>query len=261
MKAAKVTCARRGAGQNSREPRLVNQAVTRKVDQTIDTLLAWLLPPQCTLCGAAGAERLPLCAGCRDDLPWLRTACRLCAQPLPVAGVCGHCLRGPPPQDAAYATFRYAPPLDRLVQGLKFGRRLGLARLTGALLAQAATAQQWPRPDLLIPVPLHDARLRQRGYDQAQVLAREVGQRLDIPVDWRAGRRLRATAPQSGLDRASRQRNVRGAFAVTRPLAAAHVAVLDDVMTTGATVGALVTAIKRAGVARVDVWTLCRAGH
>ena len=157
--------------------------------------------------------------------------------------------------------FDYAAPLDRLVQGLKFGRRLGLARLTGALLAQAATAQHWPRPDLLIPVPLHDTRLRQRGYDQAQVLAREVGRRLDVPVDWRTCRRVRATAPQSGLDRVSRQRNVRGAFAVTKPPGVDHVAVLDDVMTTGATVGALVTALKRAGVARVDVWTLCRAAH
>jgi ComF family protein len=185
----------------------------------------------------------------------------LCAAPLPVAGICGHCLRRPPPQDAAHAAFRYAAPLDRLVQGLKFGRRLGIARLTGALLAQAATQHHWPRPEVLIPVPLHDARLRQRGYDQAQVLAREVGRRLAIPVDWRCCRRVRATAPQSGLDRAARRRNVRGAFAVTKPPSVDHVAVLDDVMTTGATVGALVTALKRAGVARVDVWTLCRAAR
>jgi ComF family protein len=113
----------------------------------------------------------------------------------------------------------------------------------------------------LIPVPLHDARLRERGYDQAQALAREVGRRLDISVDWHGCRRVRATAPQSGLDRVSRQRNVRGAFAVTKPPGVDHVAVLDDVMTTGATVGALVTALKRVGVARVDVWTLCRAAH
>lgn len=235
--------------------------MTRKVDEAIDALLAYLLPPQCTLCGAAGVDRLPLCAGCRDELPWLATACRLCAEPLPVAGVCGHCLRRPPPQDGAHAAFRYAPPLDRLVQGLKFGRRLGLARLTGALLAQAATAQHWPRPDLLIPVPLHDTRLRQRGYDQAQVLAREVGRRLDVPVNWRTCQRVRATAPQSGLDRVARRRNVRGAFAITKPPGVNHAVVLDDVMTTGATVGALVTALKRAGVAQVDVWTLCRAGR
>jgi predicted amidophosphoribosyltransferase len=110
-------------------------------------------------------------------------------------------------------------------------------------------------------VPLHDARLRQRGYDQAQVLACEVGRRLAIPVDWRGCRRVRATAPQSGLDRAARRRNVRGVFAVVKPPAATHAVVLDDVMTTGATVGALVTALKRAGVARVDVWTLCRAAR
>ncbi|MFZ5491408.1 MAG: ComF family protein [Pseudomonadota bacterium] len=233
----------------------------RKVDEVLDTLLAFLLPPQCTLCGAAGDDRLALCAGCHRDLPWLGTACLRCAEPLPVAGVCGRCLRRSPPQDAAHAAFRYAPPLDRLMQRLKFGRGLGLARLLGALLSQAATDHAWPRPQALIPVPLHDARLRERGYDQAQVLTGEVGRRLGIPVDWRGCRRVRATAPQTGLDYLARRRNVRGAFAVTRSPGVDHVAVVDDVMTTGATVGALVTALKRAGVARVDVWTLCRAAR
>jgi ComF family protein len=232
-----------------------------KVDHLLDAVLAFWLPPACTLCGAPGADRLPLCAGCHAELPWLGSACRRCAQPLPVDGVCGRCLRQPPAQDAAYAAFVYAAPLDRLVQGLKFGRRLGHARLTGALLARAAAERAWPRPQLLIPVPLHDSRLRQRGYDQALVLGREVSRRLGLPVDWRSCRRLRATAPQTGLDFAARRRNVRGAFTVVRPPGVDHVAVLDDVMTTGATVGALAAALKRAGVARVDVWALCRAAR
>ncbi|WP_448508342.1 double zinc ribbon domain-containing protein [Immundisolibacter sp.] len=232
-----------------------------KVDERLDALLAWLLPPQCTLCGAAGSERLPLCDGCLGELPYLGRACERCAQPLPVAGVCGRCLRRSPPQDRAHAAFLYAEPLDRLVQRLKFGRRLGLARLTGALLAKAAQSGHWERPELLIPVPLHDARLRERGYDQAQAIARETGRRLGIPVDAQACRRVRATAPQTGLTLMDRRRNVRGAFAVQKPLAARHVAVLDDVMTTGATAGALAAALKRSGVARVDVWALCRAGR
>lgn len=232
-----------------------------KVDDRIDALLAFVLPPQCTVCGAGGHRRLPLCEQCHADLPRLDHACRLCAEPLPVSRVCGRCLRRAPPQHAAHAAFHYAPPLDRLVQGLKFGRRLGLARLTGALLAEAAHAGRWPRPQALLPVPLHDARLRQRGYDQAQVLAREVGRRLGIPVDVRSCRRRRHTAPQSGLAPAQRRRNLRGAFEVSHPPALDHVAILDDVMTTGATAGALATALTRAGVARVDVWALCRAGR
>ena len=232
-----------------------------KVDEHLDALLAWLLTPQCTLCGGAGDERLPLCRACRGELPYLGTACERCAQPLPVAGVCGRCLRHPPAQDRAHAAFRYAAPLDRLVQRLKFGRRVGLARLTGALLATAARSGHWQRPELLIPVPLHDTRLRQRGYDQAQAIAREAGRRLAIPVDAHACRRIRATAPQTGLALADRRRNVRGAFAVRKPPAASHVAVVDDVMTTGATAGALALVLKRAGVARVDVWALCRAGR
>lgn len=233
----------------------------KKVDDRIDALLAFVLPPQCTLCGAGGHRRLPLCTDCHADLPWLGHACRLCAEPLPVSGVCGRCLRRAPPQDAAHAAFHYAPPLDRLVQGLKFGRRLGLARLTGALLAEAAHNGLWPRPQALMPVPLHDARLRQRGYDQAQALTGEVGRRLRIPVDSRSCRRQRHTAPQSGLAPAQRRRNLRGAFDVPRPPALDHVAILDDVMTTGATAGALAKALKHAGVTRVDVWALCRAGR
>lgn len=232
-----------------------------KVDERLDALIAWLLPPQCTLCGAPGSDRLPLCDGCRGELPYLGRACERCAEPLPVAGVCGRCLRHPPPQGRAHAAFLYAAPLDRLVQGLKFGRRLGLARLTGALLAKAAQTGQWERPELLIPVPLHDTRLRQRGYDQAQAIAREAGRQLGIAVNAHACRRLRATAPQTGLTLADRRRNVRGAFAVQKPLAVSHVAVVDDVMTTGATAGALAMALKRSGVARVDVWALCRAGR
>ncbi len=233
----------------------------RKVDEKLDALLAFVLPPQCTLCGADGDRRLPLCTDCRADLPWLGHACRLCAEPLPLSSVCGRCLRRAPPQHAAHAAFHYAPPLDRLVQGLKFGGRLGLARLTGALLAEAARNGQWPRPQALMPVPLHDARLRQRGYDQAQVLTREVGRRLSIPVESHRCRRQRHTAPQSGLAPAQRRRNLRGAFDVSPLLALDHVAIVDDVMTTGATVGALATALKHAGVARVDVWALCRAGR
>lgn len=232
-----------------------------KVDERLDALLAWLLPPQCTLCGAAGSDRLPLCDSCRSELPYLGRACERCAEPLPVTGVCGRCLRRPPSQDRAHAAFVYAAPLDRLVRGLKFGRQLGLARLTGALLAKAAQTGHWEQPELLIPVPLHDTRLRQRGYDQAQAIARETGRRLGIPVDAHACRRVRATAPQTGLTLIDRRRNVRGAFAVQKPLAASHATIVDDVMTTGATAGALATALKRAGVARVDVWALCRAGR
>lgn len=232
-----------------------------KVDERLDALLAWLLPPRCTLCGAAGSDRLPLCDACRNELPRLGNACERCAEPLPVAGVCGRCLHRPPPQNRAHAAFLYAAPLDCLVQGLKFGRRLGLARLTGALLAKTAQTGHWERPKLLIPVPLHDTRLRQRGYDQAQAIAHETGRRLGIPVDAHACRRVRATAPQTGLALAERRRNVRGAFTVHKPLAVSHVAVVDDVMTTGATAGALATALRRSGVTRVDVWALCRVGR
>jgi ComF family protein len=147
------------------------------------------------------------------------------------------------------------------VRRLKFGGRLGTARLVGALLADTVQSAQWEQPQLLIPVPLYRARLRQRGYDQAQAIAAECGRRLGIPMDAHACRRKRATAPQAGLTRAKRRRNLRGAFEVVNAIQAQHVAVIDDVMTTGTTVGELAAALKRSGVARVDVWALCRAGR
>ncbi|MGK2941474.1 MAG: ComF family protein [Immundisolibacter sp.] len=231
-----------------------------QVNKTAERILDWLLPPSCTLCGSRGEFGLPLCAGCWQDLPRLKHACRRCAEPLPQDGLCGRCLRRAPPQDLAHGAFLYADPVDRLVQRLKFGGRLGTARLAGALLAAAARSAQWERPQLLIPVPLHRARLRQRGYDQAQAIAAECGRRLGIPMDSRACQRKSATAPQPGLSRAERRRNLRGAFVVVTPPQARHVAVIDDVMTTGATAGELAAALKRGGVERVDVWALCRAG-
>jgi ComF family protein len=222
-------------------------------------LHAWLLPWRCLLCGDAGADGLDLCAACAAELPRNTRCCARCALPLPSSvAVCGACQRKPPPWDAAWAPFRYGWPLDRLEARYKFGRDLAagrtLARLWQGVCAPAAT------PALILPVPLHRARLRQRGYNQALELARPLGRALGVPVRHDLLLRPRATAAQTELDAAARRRNVRGAFALregaTLP---AHVVVLDDVMTTGATLAECARVLKRAGVARVEVWALARA--
>ena len=222
----------------------------RKASQT-------LFAPRCLLCTEPGLSGQDLCAECRRALPWNDCACLHCAIPLPAPGACGECLQQPPPLAETHAAFLYGFPLDRLVPRLKFHNDLAAGRLLSELMAETFAAL--PRPQALVPVPLHATRLRQRGYDQALELAKPLAQALDIPLHAEALRRQRATAAQSELDADARQRNLRGAFALQPGHALPeHVALVDDVMTTGATLQAAAKTLRRAGVLRVDAWVCAR---
>lgn len=222
-------------------------------------LYAWLLPWRCLLCRDAGVAGLDLCGPCAAELPRNISCCARCALPLPSpAALCGVCQRRAPPWDSAWAPFRYGWPLDRLEARYKFGRELAAGR-TLAALWQAASPPA-TLPGLIVPVPLHRTRLRQRGYNQALELARPLGRTLAVPVRHDLLLRPRATVAQTELDAPARRRNVRGAFALREGVQLPpHVALLDDVMTTGATLAECARVLKRAGVARVDVWALARA--
>lgn len=217
-----------------------------------------LLPPRCLICDERGANELDLCASCHDRLPFNRACCARCALPLAVAAeACGACLRRPPAQDLTRAAFVYRAPLNRLLPRAKFHGDLPSTRLLGRLMARELADAA--RPQVLVPVPLHRDRLRRRGYDQALELARPLARALALPLRDDLLRRVRATAPQSRLASPQRRRNLRGAFAVsTSGALPMHIALVDDVMTTGATVEAAATALRRAGVARVDVWVCAR---
>jgi ComF family protein len=222
-------------------------------------LRQFVLPWQCLLCGAAGVAGMDLCADCAAELPRNARCCARCALPLAVpAALCGRCQQHAPPWDAAWAPFRYGWPLDRLEARYKFGGELAAGRALSTLW------QHEPRPlvlpQALLVVPLHRGRLRQRGYNQALELARPLARALGVPLHVDALRRVRPTRAQTELDARSRRRNVRGAFAlVAGATLPAHVAVLDDVMTTGATLAECVRVLKRAGVQTVDAWALARA--
>lgn len=228
-------------------------------DALIAPLRRWLLPLRCLLCGAPGQDDMDLCRDCAVELPRNRSCCARCALPLALpAALCGRCQRQPPPWDAAWMPFRYAWPLDRLETRFKFGRNLA----AGRVLVTAWQREPMPvaLPELILPVPLHRRRLRQRGYNQALELARPLARAMNMPVGHGVLLRCRDTSAQTELDARSRRRNVRGAFSLMPGASLPdHVAVLDDVMTTGATLVECARVLKKAGVQQVDVWALARA--
>lgn len=222
----------------------------------IDSILS-SVPGRCLLCGGPSRE-LDLCRGCQADLPRPVRACPACAQPLATDGTCGHCQRQPPPFALTRAPWLYAPPLDRLILQLKTPAAPAPARTLGRLLARHIRDRGAPLPALLIPVPLHRRRLRKRGFNQAALLARRLAAELDLP--WRADLlvKVRESADQRGLDRRQRRRNLRGCFACSPLPVGCHVALVDDVVTTGATAWEATRTLQQAGAGRVEVWALAR---
>ena len=209
---------------------------------------------------SAGARSGPeaiygLCAPCESSLPRLPDLrCEVCALPLTAGGRCGACLTKAPAYDAVSVPYVYGFPVDALIQAYKYGGDLALAPLLASTLAPVEDAHV----DALIPMPLSAARLRERGFNQAHELARHLGRRFRLPVLANAARKIAHTAPQAALPWKERARNVRGAFVCDADLTGRHVAIVDDVMTTGATLSELARNLKRAGAARVSGWVVAR---
>lgn len=173
--------------------------------------------------------------------------------------LCGRCLTDPPAYDRAVVPFRYAPPIDYLIRALKFDARFPCARLLGQLIAETL-AQETERPQSILPMPLHGERYRTRGYNQALEIARTVSRVLSVPMDPEFCARVLPTLPQTRLSGKERLSNVKKAFRIDAPLRAEHIAILDDVITTGATVGELAKTLRSAGARRIEVWAVARAG-
>jgi len=219
------------------------------------------LPQACALCAAPAGIAL-VCPACTAALPRLLRACPVCALPHSTAGRCGACIATPPPFEAAVASFVYAFPVDRLLHELKYAGRLAYAEWAAAELAASVAPTLDARPDgrridLVAAIPLSPVRQRERGFNQALEIARRVARALDVPLGHVVDRPGGGT-PQAQLSWSERVRNVRGAFACRRDVRGLTIALVDDVMTTGATLAEAATTLKRAGAARIEAWAVAR---
>ncbi|MEJ2309245.1 MAG: ComF family protein [Gammaproteobacteria bacterium] len=223
---------------------------------------AFLFPGICLVCGRNSGSGRDLCHACAGELPRNTSPCRCCALPLPAGPgpgtLCGACQKSAPPYTRVTAPWLYEGHVRTLHHAFKFERKLAAGRLLSELLADTIETAGEARPQLLIPVPLHPSRVRERGFNQAAELARTLSRRLDIPTDPFCMQRHKATAPQSGLNRQQRSRNIRNAFAIQGRLEVAHVALVDDVMTTGMTIEQAAKTLQRCGVGRIDAWVVAR---
>jgi ComF family protein len=210
------------------------------------------------LCAGRGRrDTLDLCDECLGVLPIAVSGCARCAALAP--GPCARCAIDPPPYSACHAAYRYATPIDALVRALKYGKRLTVARVLGELLA-ASVQRAGLHCELLLPVPLHPSRQAARGFNQALEITRWTARRLQLPWEPRGAVRRSAGPPQALSSGAERRRNLRDAFAAdSARIAGRHLAIVDDVLTTGSTAGSLATALLRAGASRVDVWCVAIA--
>lgn len=236
-----------------------------------------LLPSTCILCQAPSQRCLDLCLDCERELPTLGNNCQQCALPLETDSMqltCGQCLQQAPAFDRLIALYPYQMPIARLINDLKYHERLANAQVLGTLLAQqlvgahcvrphlghaqrAPTIVSNPLPNIIIPVPLHKKRLQERGYNQALELARPISKILDIPINYQLCQRIRNTEHQTISNAEERRKNLRGAFCAVNTVPA-HVAIIDDVFTTGSTVNELARCLRTAGAQKVEVWTIAR---
>lgn len=214
-----------------------------------------LLPQSCFVCGEAGGSE-PVCPSCTHELLRVRTACVLCALPLPRAGLCGRCQKKRPSFDATQVALLYAFPADRLVQALKYRHRLGLAGyFSGLLLASVLQ----PPVDCIVPVPMHPRALRERGFNQAVEIARPLARAWRLPLLLGGVRRVQDGPAQASLSGLARRRSLRRAFEVdATAVRGRSVLVVDDVMTTGTTLEHLARALKAAGATGVHNIVLAR---
>jgi ComF family protein len=224
----------------------------------LKNILYLLIPARCLLCDMAAQGHRDLCGYCASALTPLPLGCRCCALPLATVGdLCPDCISKPPSFDRIRAAFIYHAPCSILISQFKFNQNLA----AGALLTELFVEQLQPLefvPELLLPLPLSQQRLSQRGFNQALEIAKVLAQQLQLPLDWQLLTKTKDTSAQSSLSRQQRLQNLQQVFHLTQPLKAKRIALIDDVVTTGATAEAASQVLKAAGAEYIEVWALAR---
>ena len=232
-------------------------SILRHANLNIRSIIEHILPAQpCVLCGSMSHDGL-WCAACDHALPYLTASlCPICALPTLGGEVCGKCLKHPPQFDQTTAVFSYAFPLDKLIQAMKYGEQLALAHAFAKKLAHRIDKNTLP--DYLLPMPLHPAKLRTRGFNQSLLLAATIARELNLKLLPDRCQRIRDTPPQSALPWKARDKNMRNAFRCDVDLTGKRVALVDDVLTTGASLNALAAAVQERGATEISSWVVAR---
>ncbi|WP_225907016.1 ComF family protein [Methyloradius palustris] len=216
-----------------------------------------IFPQACMLCATSDGGELAICGDCLADLPrHITDQCPQCALPAYQNQLCGHCIASPPAFDVTHALFRYEFPVDAMLQRYKYQHLLNMAQTFAQMIITDLPNANLP--DLIIPMPLHPLRLKERGFNQSLEIARIVGKSLNIKVDTQACSRIKSSPPQASLPLKERVKNMQGAFTFNTQLDGLNIALIDDVMTTGASLNSLAKTVKKAGAINVECWVVAR---
>ena len=235
-------------------------AARHRITHRIGRLYSKHIVTPCLLCGI-NTEQACLCPNCSAALPRLGQSCQRCALPITLGQYCGRCLTNPPIRHRTRSLFRYTSPVNRLIADMKYHSQLQLADYLAHQLALAVQQQceSESKPQLLIPIPLHPKRLRQRGYNQSVELAKTLSKHLNIPLDNNALIRIKNTLPQTQLPYAKRKQNIKSAFQCRHATLPEHIVLIDDVLTTGHTADMAAKVCLKQGEKKVELWTIARS--
>lgn len=236
--------------------------------KNIKYLFNYFFPHTCVFClETKNCLDRDLCEECRKELPLKKPGCKICLADIAnknnialLAKLCGNCIKNPPLFDQLFAPYSYQNPIDYLITKLKFNKKLIFANLLGKLMVEylAAIYKNRQKPQIIIPIPLHKKRLRERGFNQALEISKPISKNLQIKIDRFSCQRVKNTVMQSLLPAKEREQNIKNAFAVTNQFKFTHVAVIDDVFTTGNTIREFCKTLKKSGVQKIDVWCVAR---
>jgi ComF family protein len=219
-------------------------------------LYSKLMPIPCRLCGAM-TQKQAICQPCLDNFPSLGDVCPRCATPITGAHLCGHCLNQSPEQDLSFSLFPYLDPIKYLIADLKYHDKIFLSAFFADLMAQKLKHRSLP--SLLIPIPLHPNRIRQRGYNQSFELAKALSVCLGIPTSNEYLIKIINTQSQAAIPFKARKKNIQHAFKCIQNHVPTHIAIIDDVLTTGHTASAAAKQLRKIGATTIEIWTIARA--